>query len=210
MMKNLTILFLLFAGVTGGQAQDLGVVRRADNEDKELQIGAYIGTNVFTITSDPGLRDSGMGLGWQLGLFARIGGSRLYIQPGVEYLSNTSSNVERPIAQGVTARDDLNLRYLKVPVTVGYKIQNPFSRDPHLRLLAGPSFAYNIGVKDNDLGIRRRDVRNAQFALNGGFGFDLWIFNLDLMYHHNLNTVLNANNAEGKGRGVSVNAGLRF
>jgi hypothetical protein len=106
--------------------------------------------------------------------------------------------------------DDLGLRYLRFPVMAGFVMRNAFSRDPHLRLLVGPSLEYNIGVRQNNIGLARRDIRNAQFALNGGLGFDLWILNFDVLYHHHLMTTLNFDNSEGKRRGISVSSGIRF
>ena len=80
----------------------------------------------------------------------------------------------------------------------------------HIRYFAGPSFAFNVGVKDNNLDLRRKDIRNAQFALNGGVGFDARFLALDLTYHYGFSTVLNDDNAEGKGRALSLTLGFAF
>ncbi|TXK52664.1 porin family protein [Pontibacter qinzhouensis] len=208
-MKKTVLALMLLLIAFYSEAQNREVITVTSNE-RRVWVGAQIGLNAFTLTEDPNFRDSSLGLGWQLGVFARIGTERFYLQPGVEYMSNTISNVDRALGVNVVATDDIGLRYLRFPVMAGYVVRNAFSRDPHLRLLAGPSLEYNIGVSQNNVAITRRQIRNAQFAINAGLGFDLWILNFDVLYHHNLMTTLNFDNAEGKRRGFSVSTGLRF
>ncbi|WP_187263551.1 outer membrane beta-barrel protein [Pontibacter beigongshangensis] len=211
-MKKLALIVVLLLAMFRGEAQNRGLFARnqPDPDERKIWVGAQIGLNAFTLSSDPNLVDSGIGLGWQLGLFTRIGSERFYLQPGLEYMSHTISNVERAVGVNNVVTDDVGLRYLRFPVMAGFVVGDSFSRDPRLRLLFGPSLEYNIGVRQNNTGLARRDIRNAQFALNGGLGFDLWILNFDVLYHHHLMTTLIFGNAEGKRRGFSVSAGIRF
>ncbi|MFT2008622.1 outer membrane beta-barrel protein [Pontibacter sp. 13R65] len=208
-MKKTILVLVLLLMIFSAEAQNREVITVNTNE-RRIRVGAQIGLNAFTLSSDPNLRDSSLGLGWQLGVFSRIGSERFYLQPGLEYMSHTIANVERAVAANVMGEDNVGLRYLRFPVMAGYVVRNAFSRDPHLRLLAGPSLEYNIGVGQNNIGLSRRQFKNAQFAINAGIGFDFWIFNFDVLYHHHLINTLNYDNASGKRRGVSLSTGIRF
>ncbi|NEM97239.1 porin family protein [Pontibacter burrus] len=181
---------------------------QAQDEGPELRWGAKIGVNLARISDDPGLQDMDTGLGTEFGIYGRIG-DRFYIQPGLDFITY-KSHIIRTVQPRPGERDAFVTHYLRVPVLVGYRTNYEGSVLSHLRFFAGPAFAYNVGVKDNNLNVRRRDVRNAQFSLNGGVGFDIRFLNFDVTYHHGLRTMFNDNNAEGKTRAFSLTAGIAF
>lgn len=197
-MKN-TLLLLLFLSLTFTAA----------SQDTNIDLGAKIGLNISNISKDPSLVDESAGLGTEFGLFARIG-ERFFVQPGVDFVNNKLT-IQRTVQPRPGETDEVRFRYFRAPVLLGWEsdYQNRNGGSIPFRLMAGPSFAYNIGVSDNNLDVRRRDVRNAQFALHGGVGIKLLRFvELDLMYTHGLTTVFNDSGADGKFRNFSLTVGF--
>lgn len=198
-MKKTTLLLLFVFATLSLSAQDT-----------PIKLGGKFGFNVTNLSSDPTLVEQSSGVGTEIGAFARIG-NRFYVQPGVDFVSNKMT-IQRTVQPRSGERDEVRLRYFRMPVLVGLEsaYTNRRRRNPiPFRVMAGPSFGYNVGVSDNNLDVRRRNIRNAQFALHGGVGIALLRFiELDLMYTHGLNTVFNDNNAEGKFRNLSVSVGF--
>jgi hypothetical protein len=197
-----TTLFLLFLCVTLGLSA----------QDTSIKLGGKLGLNFTNISNDPTLVESSAGIGTEAGAFARIG-QRLFVQPGVDYISNKVT-LQRSVQPRSGENDVVRLRYFRAPVLVG--MENSYTGRRRggpttVRFMAGPSFGYNLGVGDNNLDVRRRNLRNAQFALHGGVGISLLRFlEFDLMYSHGLTTVFNENNANGKFRNFSMTVGFRI
>jgi hypothetical protein len=200
-MKKTTLLFLFVFATLSLAAQD-----------NPIKLGGKFGFNVTNLSSDPTLVEQSSGIGTEFGAFARIG-DRFYVQPGVDFVSNKMT-IQRVIQPRSGERDEVRLRYLRAPVLVGMETAytNPWGGRggaTTFRVMAGPSFGYNVGVSDNNLDVRRRNIRNAQFALHGGVGITLIRFlELDVMYNHGLNSVFNDNNADGKFRNFSLTLGF--
>jgi hypothetical protein len=199
---------LLILGTTLLSIAPLTQTLAQDDDRPNLKLGAKIGANLYSISDDPGLVDDDTGLGYEFGIYGRIG-DRFYVQPGLDFVSY-KSHVIRTVQPRPNERDAFVARYMRVPVLVGFRSTYDGSILSHIRYFVGPSFAFNVGVKDNNLALRRKDVRNAQFALNGGVGFDVRFLALDLTYHYGFSTVLNDDDAEGKGRALSLTFGFAF
>ena len=199
-MKN-TLLLLLF----------LGFACTTVAQDTNIDLGAKLGLNISNISSDPSLVEESAEVGTEFGVFARIG-NRFYVQPGIDFVNNKVT-IQRTVQPRSGENDEVRFRYFRAPVLLGFKsnYNNRRGGSTPFRLMAGPSFAYNIGVGDNNLNVRRRNVRNAQFALHGGVGITLLrIVELDLMYNHGLTTVFNDSGADGKFRNISLSVGFSF
>ncbi|QCR23231.1 outer membrane beta-barrel protein [Pontibacter sp. SGAir0037] len=179
---------------------------RVNDPATTVRYGIRAGLNAANITDDPTVVDANAGIGTEFGIFARIG-QRFYVQPGVDFVNN-SINIIRASQPRQGERDEVVVRFIRLPVLVGLQTQSQqFGRNrsfSRYRLSVGPSFAFGVGVSDNNLDVRRRNVTNAQFALNGGIGVDIWRFGVDVMYHHGLSNVFNDNTATGKYRNFSL------
>ncbi len=178
----------------------------AQDDEPTLRIGAKAGINLFNISDDPGLQESDVGLGTEFGFFGRIG-DRFFVQPGVDFVTY-KTHIVRTVQPRPGESDAFVARYLRVPVLIGYRSEFDGRIISYVRYYAGPAFTFNVGVKDNFLDLRRKNVRNAQFALNAGVGADIRFISLDLMYHYGFSTVLNGDDAEGKGRAFSIALGF--
>ncbi|GAB3203826.1 hypothetical protein ABID22_001998 [Pontibacter aydingkolensis] len=201
MKKLYTILFFLAFILVSTSVQ-------AQENRTNLKLGAKAGLNLFFLSSDNFVQESDAALGSEFGVFARIG-DNIFVQPELNFVSHTQNLIteEQPTAG---ERDKLVVRYLRVPVFLGYRTDYDGFIASNIRFMLGPSFAYAVSVKDNNLDIARKNVKNAQFALNGGVGFELWMVNLDLLYHHGFTNFFNRSDSDSKGRAVSLNVGVGF
>lgn len=178
----------------------------AQEDDRKFKLGAKVGVNLYNVSDDPGLMDTDTGLSSEFGIFGRIG-ERFYLQTGLDFV-NYKMHAIRTVQPRPGERDVVVGRYLRVPVQVGLRTSYDGSVISHLRFYGGPASLFNVGVKDNNLALRRRDVRNAQFALTGGFGIDIRFVSLDVTYLHGLSTVLNNDDSEGKARAFGLTLGF--
>lgn len=197
-MKKTLLLLLFFSFIFTASAQD-----------NNIDLGAKLGFNISNISKDPTLVEESAGVGTEFGVFARIG-ERFYVQPGIDFVNNKLT-IQRTVQPRSGERDEVRFRYFRAPVLLGWvsDYQKRSGGSIPFRMMAGPSFAYNIGVSDNNLDVRRRHVRNAQFALHGGIGIKLLrLIELDLMYTHGLTSVFNDDAADGKFRNFSLTVGF--
>lgn len=199
-MKKTTLLFCFLLSIPFGLYA----------QSTPIKLGGKLGMNIANISADPTLVNRSSGVGTDFGAFARIG-NRFYVQPGVD-LVNNKVTIQRTVQPRSGENDEVRFRYFRAPVLLGLESAYQNRRrggSTTFRVMAGPSFGYNIGVSDNNLDVRRRNVRNAQFALHGGVGIKVLRFlELDLMYNHGLNTVFNDNNADGRFRNFSATVGF--
>ncbi len=166
-MKNVFILFLfhcLFFQTTLATAQ-------------EFSIGPKIGISQGNIKVNGTDFSSGNEkLGYHLGLFARLGGSRIFIQPEVLY-TNTGGEFDRQ--QGNT-----NITYiasfdrLDVPIMGGFKIAKFF------RVQAGPMMTFLL---DSDFTSDAQNIVDPEYSKSSlgyqaGIGFDIANMILDFKY----------------------------
>ncbi|AKD03784.1 outer membrane beta-barrel protein [Pontibacter korlensis] len=197
-MKRITLLTLLLISYFTAAAQD----------QPNLTVGAKAGINLYSISSDALVEDDDVGLSYEFGIYGRIG-DRLFVQPELHFVSHKTHLIT--LTQPTPGeRDAITVRYLRLPVLLGYRTDYDGRLASRVRFMAGPSISYAVSVADNNLNIQRNDIHNAQFALNGGVGFELWILHLDLMYNHYLTSFFNDGRSEGKGRAFSITAGLGF
>ncbi|MCX2741671.1 porin family protein [Pontibacter anaerobius] len=180
----------------------------AAQSDPELTIGAKAGINFYSLSSDDLVEDNDAGVGYELGIYGRIG-EGIFVQPELNLVRYKTHLITRNQPR-VGERDAVTVTYVRIPVLLGYRTDYDGMFVSRVRVMAGPSISYALSVADNNLNIQRKDIHNMQFALNGGVGFELWKLHLDLLYHHFFTSLLNDGRSEGKGRAFSVTAGLGF
>jgi len=144
---------------------------------QEFSIGPKIGVSQGNISVNGSTFSSGNDkIGYHAGLFARLGGNHIFIQPEVLY---TNTGGEFTSTQGnntvsYTAKFDK----IDVPIMAGFKIAEFF------RLQAGPTLAFilNSDLSSTSTLPVKPDYNKATIAYQAGIGFDIANLIVDLKY----------------------------
>lgn len=120
-------------------------------------------------------------IGYHIGLFGKIGNSRLYFKPELVYTSTKSDYTD----------NDFKMQKIDAPLLVGTKIIGPIS------VFAGPSLQY---ILDSEFdGVSINNIENDfSVGLNFGIAFNLKKVGIDVRYERGFSkneaTFLNNNN----------------
>src|SRR5690554_1025272 len=151
---------------------------------QEFSIGPKIGLSQGNVAvNGDGFSKGDSKLGYHLGLFARLGGNMIYLQPEVLY-TNTGGEFKQ--TQG---SDEVNFEAtfnrLDVPVLVGLKLADFF------RIQAGPvaSFMLNSEVSQDVGNADLPDYNSSTLGYQAGIGLDVGNMILDLKYEGALGKV---------------------
>ncbi len=145
---------------------------------QEFSIGPKLGISQGNISvSDNNFSKGNEKLGYHLGLFARLGGNRIFIQPEVLY-SNTGGEFE-DIQTGNTVTYSASFDRIDVPLMGGFKIARFF------RVQAGPIVTF---ILDSELTAGNpsvpidSDPNTATLGYQAGIGLDIANMILDFKY----------------------------
>jgi hypothetical protein len=151
---------------------------------QEFSIGPKVGLSQGNVeVNGNGFSKGNSKMGYHVGLFARLGGNALYLQPEVLY-TNTGGEFKE-----VQGTDEVNYEVtfnrLDVPVLVGLKLGNTF------RIQAGPvaSFVVNSDVTRDVGNAALPDYKKSTLAYQAGVGLDIGNMILDLKYEGPLGNV---------------------
>jgi opacity protein-like surface antigen len=154
-------------------------------QTSSIHIGVKAGTN-FTKTSAENSDLTGKyGLGYQVGVMARIDFNRLYLQGETIFNKRkTSYDLKNGNSQ------QLKWNSIDVPVVVGYKIVS--SKDFNVRAFAGGvySYAFNDNISNSKAlrdGFKKFDKFNV--GITGGIGVDYKNLTVDLRYETGLTSI---------------------
>ena len=188
----------------------------------QVAVNPKIGVNFSKIAGESvNLNEDGLRAGLNAGVDFRIGGedSWVFFQPGIHYY-NVGSKFTASIEdqEGVDdVRTDVNdaitVHSARVPLNVGVYVTSPEGAT-HVRLNAGITPSFILGVGDNDLNVESDDFKSINWGLNGGIGFDFTVVTLDFNYEHGLASVLDNveqienSNIDGRNRIFTVSVGI--
>ena len=141
----------------------------------QVAINPQLGVNWTKLTDAPAGADYTADVGFMIGSDFRFG-DRLYIQPGVYYISTATA-----ISAGDSIRldDDLILGFLKLKALVGYNLID--GDGFRLRLNAGPTYGILMSAKtkDGNLPVDKDNFSKGSFNLDAGLGADISILTLE-------------------------------
>ena len=104
---------------------------------------------------------------------------------------------------------------LRVPLNAGVYLTGAETA-VRIRLNAGVTPSFILGVGDNNLQIGADDFESINWGLNGGLGFDFTVVTLDFGYEHGLNRIVdnididnvNFPNIDGRNRIFTISVGV--
>ncbi|MGV3510213.1 MAG: porin family protein [Sphingobacteriaceae bacterium] len=153
-----------------------------------FNLGLKTGINLASLKGNVG--DESNRLGYQAGVWARVGGAGFYVQPEV-YLGSKGGEFGTINQDGTTYEGEgkINFTTLDVPVLIG----NKFGFDKlNFRIMAGPviSFLLNKDSKENYAVATDFDnYKDQTIGIQGGAGVDLGNLSFDLRYEKGLTNI---------------------
>ena len=194
---------------------------REKKDYKNFSYGVYVGANTTKFKGesfDANGAASGLTgrLGYQLGFFVR-GGGRLYGQIGAEYFASSSNYFTTASGSGTTTatsiRDRIDIKYIQVPVYIGYKLTQSDRGISAVRVQVGLEYANQIGSSANQFGnLNNFQLKSGTFNGLGQIGFDAGPVFLDLTYHYGFSNAIEQNTgfAGSQRRILSASVGFKF
>lgn len=152
-----------------------------------FNLGVKGGINLASLKSDNFFGEENR-LGYQFGLWARLGGAGFYVQPEA-YLAGKGGNFNVEQDNGTEASGKVRFTTLDVPVLIGNKIG--FNK-LNVRFMAGPiiSFILDDSFKGNAQQIGDIDnYKNQTWGAQIGAGVDVGSLTVDLRYEAGLSNV---------------------
>lgn len=181
----------------------------------DLSIGPKVGYQTAKLSYHKADIKSGFAEHFTLGVFARVEIGNLYVQPEVLWFK--SSNVfdlsttvtQDTIIGGITIPSGASLDFtlkamnIQVPILIGYKF-NVIDDILAIRPQVGPTLNFvipqrtlvnpSIGSADpTEIDKETFDTKSIAFGLQGGLGFDVFNFTLDINYNFGISKVFGAN-----------------
>lgn len=144
---------------------------------QEFSIGPKIGISQgnVEVTGD-GFSKGSSKVGYHVGLFARLGGNAIFVQPEVLYTNTGGKFKQEQGSDQVNYEASFNR--LDVPVLVGLKLANLF------RIQVGPvaSFMLDSEITQDVGNAELPDYKKSTLAYQAGIGLDIGNMILDLKY----------------------------
>ena len=197
----MTLSLLAMVLVTFGQTFDLGVKASYNTTQFKLSAGSVAS----------GFKN---GSGVNFGGFARIGGSKLYLQPELLYASSTTTytySIKNTLGIVQTFSNDVKLKTFQIPILLGYKLLD--LKIASLRAFTGPaaSFVTNKGVQNLATQIKDNFTSDSMaWSWQIGAGIDLLMFTLDIREDLGLNELKTVTTDTFKNRMLTVSVGFKF
>ncbi|NVJ84856.1 MAG: PorT family protein [Algoriphagus sp.] len=172
-MKKIILFFVLFGLASVGFSQNFGFGIKAGLSSSKLDFKStqFVPTDAQT--------------GYHLGVFARVGGAGLYVQPELLF-TQTSGQFELNL-QGNSGSEKYQADFNRIdlPVMVGFKFLK------FLRVQAGPIASFNIDSNlENSVGtVMDVDFKQATFGYQAGLGFDIGNLYIDAKYEGGLSNL---------------------
>ncbi|HEY0053898.1 MAG TPA: porin family protein [Pedobacter sp.] len=153
-----------------------------------LHMGLKTGVNLATLKGD--VDSESNRLGYQAGLWARIGGAGVYLQPEA-YIGSKGGKFGSFNQNGTSYNGDASVNFttLDIPVLLGKK----FGFDKlNFRVMTGPiiSFVLNKDAKENySEATNFKDYKNQTLGLQSGAGIDLGNLSFDVRYEKGISNI---------------------
>lgn len=157
MRKTILVAFMALSGLTG--------IAQSDNSFGLKGGLNYSANGDYFESAGDAARNPDRNVGYHLGVFGKIGASKVYVRPELVY-TKTKSDYDGA---------DFDMSKLDVPVLLGINVVGP------LHVFAGPAFQYILDTKFD--GVTIDDVESDfTVGMNIGAGVSLGKLGIDLRY----------------------------
>jgi hypothetical protein len=155
----------------------------ANSQDFSIGPKAGISSANINVSGD-GFESGSNEFGYHLGLFVRMGGSSIFMQPEFLY-TNTGGSVIRTDDTGTKTSFDANFDRFDIPLMFGFKFLDFF------RVQAGPiaSILVDYQIEDALQVPVEVDYKTSTFGYQAGIGLDIGNIILDLKYEGSMSKI---------------------
>jgi hypothetical protein len=203
-MKNLQIiatLVLLTICTLNGNAQR--------NRGNNTVINPKVGINLSGVNAQLTDLEAAARVGWNAGVDFRLGGKKLFLNPGL-HLNNYTARLVDGVSDNTPGqfRDETKIQAIKAPLNIGIDITG---RQQLLNFIlkGGITPTYVMSVQEKaGIPFSKADLKPFTLGANAGLGIDLAFLTVDLNYEIGLNDYFR--NATGRNNVLSLSAGIRF
>jgi hypothetical protein len=130
-------------------------------------------------------------VGFMIGADARLG-RRLYFQPGVFYVKNTTvSTINGDTLGNIDFENKIYRSSFKLKALAGYDLVHKDGFK--LRLNAGPTFDFITSIDDSKDKINKDNFNDGSFNIDAGVGVDIWFLTAELGYSYGLTNAYDNN-----------------
>jgi hypothetical protein len=157
---------------------------------QEFSVGPKIGVSQSNISlSNENFVSGDNSFGYHVGLFVRMGGNSIFVQPEFLY-TNTGGTIIQKQANSTDIFIDANFDRVDIPFMFGFKVAQFF------RIQAGPiaSILIDHTIEDSNQNPINVDYNSATFGYQAGLGLDIGNFILDFKYENSLGKISNSTN----------------
>lgn len=181
-------------------------------QSSKFTFGIKGGVNYSNLKTQDNLTNENSVLGYQAGVFARIGG-HIYLQPELYLATKGNEYTGIQTNGGITdIKGNIKFTTLDVPLLLGTKIGR---NKLNLRFMGGPVISF-ILEKDNNLGSVYNQVsdfgnyKNQTLGLQAGAGFDIGNISIDARYEAGLSNVSQSEKYNQQQQLVHLSLGLKL
>ena len=174
-------------------------------------LGLKGGVNYSQLNSESDVTDKNSILGYQFGVWTRIGGAGFYLQPEA-YLGSKGGKSPIVFQTGgneVEANGEVKFTTLDVPVLIGTKIG---TNKLNLRFMAGPvvSFIVDKNTNVDEAFESLQDYNDQALGLQAGTGVDLGNLSVDLRYEAGLSNISKSSKYDQKQNLFHLSLGFKL
>lgn len=173
-MKKIILLSCLFVALTATVSAQL----------PSFNLGVKAGLNLASLKSDKLFGEENR-LGYQFGLWTRLGGAGFYVQPEA-YLAGKGGKFNVDQGNGVNAEGKVRFTTLDVPVLLGNKIG--FNK-LNVRFMAGPVISFILDDSTKGAIGDFDNYKNQTWGAQLGAGVDVGSLTVDLRYEAGISNV---------------------
>ncbi len=147
------------------------------------------------------------------GIFARINGDRVFVQPEAYFINKGGFLIEDPNRDGNTITSEFNFETLDFPLLLGIYIIH--KENVCLRLMVGPAASmvlstnFDLSETFNE-SMSMQSFEKAQWSIQAGAGLDIFNFTLDLRTEAGISDLSVDKNFDLYHRTINISLGIKI
>ena len=181
----------------------------AQAQKNNTVINPKVGVNLSAVDGNLGDLQAAAKVGWNAGVDFRVGGKKLFLNPGLHFNNYTARLVnDIDTDTQVNFKDETTIQALKVPGNIGFDSTGR-KQLLNLYLKGGVTPTMVLAVNEKaGIPFSKDDLKTFSWGANVGLGMDITILTVDLNYEIGMSDYFA--NTTGRNNVLTLSAGIRF